>query len=47
MRYRKLVLEPGGSKSANDLVHDFLGRPQSYDAFRNWINAEFAPAHNQ
>jgi len=47
MRYRKLVLEPGGSKSANDLVHDFLGRPQSYDAFRNWVNAEFekAPAH--
>jgi thimet oligopeptidase len=44
MRYRKLVMEPGGSKSANDLVHDFLGRPQSYDAFRNWVNAEFQPA---
>jgi thimet oligopeptidase len=41
MRYRKLVLEPGGSKSANDLVKDFLGRPQRYDAFRNWVNAEF------
>jgi len=44
MRYRKLVLEPGGSKSANDLVHDFLGRPQSYDAFRNWISEEFETA---
>jgi thimet oligopeptidase len=42
MRYRRLVLEPGGSKSANDLVKDFLGRPQSYDAFRTWMNEEFA-----
>jgi len=44
MRYRKLVLEPGGSKSANDLVHDFLGRQQSYDAFRKWVNQEFETA---
>jgi thimet oligopeptidase len=44
MRYRKTVLEPGGSKSANDLVKDFLGRPQSYEAFRAWMNEEFAPA---
>jgi thimet oligopeptidase len=44
MRYRKLVLEPGGSKSANDLVKDFLGRPQSYDAFRKWVNEEFDSA---
>jgi len=42
MRYRKTVLEPGGSKSANDLVQDFLGRPQSYAAFRAWMNEEFA-----
>ena len=42
MRYRKMVLEPGGSKSANDLVKDFLGRPQSYEAFRAWMNEEFA-----
>jgi len=41
MRYRKMVLEPGGSKSANDLVMDFLGRPQSYEAFRTWMNEEF------
>ncbi len=44
MRYRKTVLEPGGSMSANDLVKDFLGRPQSYDAFRVWMNEEFAGA---
>ena len=43
MRYRKLVLEPGGSKSANDLVKDFLGRPQSYEAFKAWMNEEFDP----
>jgi thimet oligopeptidase len=42
MRYRKTVLEPGGSMSANDLVRDFLGRPQSYDAFKFWMNEEFA-----
>ena len=27
LRYRKTVLEPGSSKRAADLVHDFLGRP--------------------
>ena len=33
-RYRKLVLEPGGTKPAADLVADFLGRPISIDAYR-------------
>jgi thimet oligopeptidase len=42
MRYRRTVMEPGGSMSANDLVMDFLGRPQSYEAFREWMNEEFA-----
>lgn len=44
MRYRQTVLEPGGSMSANDLVKNFLGRPQSYEAFRAWMNEEFAVA---
>lgn len=44
MRYRKTVLEPGGSMSANDLVKNFLGRPQSYEAFKAWMNEEFAGA---
>jgi thimet oligopeptidase len=44
MRYRKTVLEPGGSVSANELVKDFLGRPQSYAAFDAWMNEEFAGA---
>ncbi|MGZ3305054.1 MAG: M3 family metallopeptidase, partial [Asticcacaulis sp.] len=34
VRYRKLVLEPGGSQDANDLVESFLGRPLSLDAFK-------------
>ncbi len=42
MRYRKTVLEPGGSVSANTLVKNFLGRPQNYEAVRKWINEEFA-----
>jgi len=42
MRYRRTVLEPGGSVSANDLVKNFLGRPQSYEAFKVWMNEEFA-----
>lgn len=34
MRYRKLVLEPGGSEDANELIQNFLGRPMSSDAFK-------------
>jgi thimet oligopeptidase len=33
-RYRRLVLEPGGTKPAADLVADFLGRPISIDAYK-------------
>jgi thimet oligopeptidase len=33
-RYRRRVLEPGGSKPAADLVADFLGRPISIEAYR-------------
>jgi len=41
MRYRRLVLEPGGSVSANDLVKDFLGREQNTVAFKRWMGQEF------
>ncbi len=41
MRYRRTVLEPGGSVSANDLVKNFLGRPQSMEAMQRWLGAEF------
>ena len=33
-RYRRLVLAPGGTRPAGDLVADFLGRPVSLDAYR-------------
>lgn len=42
MRYRHTVLEPGGSVSANTLVHDFLGREQNMDALQKWMGKEFA-----
>lgn len=41
LRYRKTVLEPGGSASANTLVKNFLGRKQNSEAMRHWINTEF------
>jgi thimet oligopeptidase len=41
MRYRRTVLEPGGSMSANDLVKNFLGRPQSMGPLQRWMAAEF------
>ncbi len=40
-RYRQTVLEKTGSMPANDLVKNFLGRPQSVDAFVAWMNQEF------
>jgi Zn-dependent oligopeptidase len=41
MRYRRSVLEPGGSMSANDLVRNFLGREQNMNAFQTWMGEEF------
>jgi thimet oligopeptidase len=38
-RYRRAVLEPGGSRPAAALVQDFLGRPFSFDAFTGWLEA--------
>jgi len=42
MKYRRVVLEPGGSMSANDLVKNFLGRPQNIAALQHWMAEEFA-----
>jgi thimet oligopeptidase len=41
MKYRRVVLEPGGSMSANDLVKNFLGRPQNMAALQKWMGEEF------
>jgi thimet oligopeptidase len=40
-RYRKLVLEQGGSKPGRQMVRDFLGRDEEFSAFSNWLNEEF------
>jgi thimet oligopeptidase len=40
-RYRKTVLEQGGSKAGRELVRDFLGRDEQFQAFSNWLNEEF------
>jgi thimet oligopeptidase len=42
MRYRRTVMDPGGSTSATQLVKNFLGRSQSHEPFRTWMNEEFA-----
>ncbi len=40
-RYRKTVLEQGGSKPGREMVRDFLGRDEEFQAFSNWLNEEF------
>jgi thimet oligopeptidase len=42
LRYRKQVLEPGGSKPARQLVHDFLNREVSMTALQHWIQKGLA-----
>jgi thimet oligopeptidase len=39
LRYRRAVLEPGGSKPAAELVHDFLGRDASFAPFARWLSS--------
>jgi thimet oligopeptidase len=38
--YRRLVLEPGGTKDANDLLKDFLGRSYDFAAFERWMSGK-------
>ena len=40
-RYRKLVLEQGGSKPGRQMVRDFLGRDEEFSSFSQWLNEEF------
>jgi thimet oligopeptidase len=39
LRYRRAILEPGGSRPAAELVRDFLGRDYDAGAFEEWLNA--------
>jgi len=38
-RYRRAVLEPGGSKPAAELLRDFLGRETRFEAYQAWLEA--------
>ncbi|WP_058189733.1 M3 family metallopeptidase [Terracidiphilus gabretensis] len=40
-RYRKAVLEQGGSKPGRTMVRDFLGRDEEFEAFQRWLGEEF------
>ena len=40
-KYRKTVLEQGGSKPGREMVRDFLGRDEEFEAFSKWLNEEF------
>lgn len=42
LRYRKQVLEPGGSQPGEELVQKFLHRAQSLQGFETWLTEEFA-----
>jgi thimet oligopeptidase len=46
-RYRKLVLEQGGSKPARQMVRDFLGRDEEFSSFSQWLNEEFEGTDNR
>ena len=36
-RYRDVVLAPGGTRPAKDMVHDFLGRDYDFQQFDAWL----------
>jgi thimet oligopeptidase len=36
-RYRDIVLKPGGTRAARDMVHDFLGRDYDFRQFDAWL----------
>lgn len=37
-KYRRQVLSTGGSKPAQEIVEDFLGRKSDFKAYQNWLN---------
>ena len=39
-RYRDYVLAPGGSRDAEVMVREFLGRPYTFDAFAAWLSRD-------
>ena len=41
LRYRRDVINRGATAPAAELVKGFLGRPQSVEALKRWIEVEF------
>jgi thimet oligopeptidase len=39
-KYRQTVLSPSGTEPAADMVHSFLGRPYSFQAYGDWLNGK-------
>ncbi len=39
-KYRNTVLAPSGTEPAADMVRNFLGRPYSFQAYADWLNAK-------
>lgn len=37
LAYRRSILDPGGSKPADQLIRDFMGRPFTLDAYHDWL----------
>ena len=46
-KYRKTVIEQGGSRPGRQMVRDFLGRDEAFSAFSDWLNEEFAGVGNR
>ncbi len=37
-KYRRAVLEAGGTRPAAEMVREFLGRPFSFKAYEEWLD---------
>jgi thimet oligopeptidase len=40
LSYRQLILAPGGSVDADEMVKNFLSRPYAFDSFQKWLTAK-------
>jgi thimet oligopeptidase len=39
-RYRDIILRPGGSQPAAELLREFLGRPFGFESWRQWLEGK-------
>ena len=38
-KYRDVILSPGGTKPAAEILEEFLGRPYTFEAFSRWLQS--------